>query len=267
MSRVEQYYDKTVVAEWNRLEEHPIEFAITCKALEEYLPESARILDIGGGPGRYSLYLAERGHEVALLDLSRANVEFARQKAQEQGVELSGYVHGNALNLQGFEDNAFDVALLMGPLYHLIDEKNRVRAVTEARRVLKPGGIIVAAFISCYAPVVDMLKGYAEQITKYYNGVLKVLEDGINNPDGEYGGFTDAYFIHPCDIQPFMESCGFSTLKVLAVEGIAAPNEQAVNQLPPEAFDKWIELLYCLNADPVTWGATEHMLYIGRLDG
>ena len=80
---VQNYYDADVEKEWERLEKHPFEFALTCRFLDRYLHPGDRVLDIGGGPGRYSLYLAKRGCQVTLLDLSAENVEFARRKARE----------------------------------------------------------------------------------------------------------------------------------------------------------------------------------------
>jgi len=87
------------------------------KDLREFLPEAPRrLLDIGGGPGRYSIALARLGYSVTLFDLSQGCLELAQQKSKELGVELSATVRGNALSLRDFAEETFDVALLMGPL-------------------------------------------------------------------------------------------------------------------------------------------------------
>lgn len=132
MDRVETFYDGYVEKEWNRMERHPLEFALTKKAILQYLPERCRILDIGGGPGRYSLYLTEHGYNVTLLDLSSQNVAFARKKSLERSIELDDYIQGNALDLGQFGDASFDAVLLMGPLYHLPLESDRAQACKEA---------------------------------------------------------------------------------------------------------------------------------------
>ncbi|GFN37005.1 hypothetical protein TXYLGN1_27920 [Tepidimicrobium xylanilyticum] len=102
--------------------------------------------------------MAEKGHKVTLLDLSRRNIEVAKEKSAERGILLEDYVHGNALELEEYEPEKYDVILLMGPLYQLIDEKDRKAAIEGALRLLKPNGIIFASFISNYAPIQDYLK-------------------------------------------------------------------------------------------------------------
>src|SRR5713226_976685 len=154
MSNVENHYDNSPEREWDRLEQHRTEFAVTMLALREYLPSPpANILDIGGGPGRYAIALTQQGYTVTLIDLSNGNLMLARSKGQEAETQLAGYVHGNALDLSQFVDESFDVALLMGPLYHLLNVEERERAIQEAVRVLKEGGRIFAAFITRSAPL------------------------------------------------------------------------------------------------------------------
>ena len=104
--RVESFYDRISQDEWTRMDRHRMEFRTTLRAMSEFIPPRSTILDIGGGPGRYSIELAKAGHRVTLLDLSSQNVELARQKAREMGVEIATFVHGNALDLSRFADSA-----------------------------------------------------------------------------------------------------------------------------------------------------------------
>ena len=114
---IERYYDEQVQREWERMERHRTEFAVTMRALVEYLPPApARVLDCGGGPGRYAIELARRGYEVTLFDLSAGNLRMAQGKAEEAGVALAGCEQGTATDLSRFPDDAFDAVLLMGPL-------------------------------------------------------------------------------------------------------------------------------------------------------
>ena len=124
-----------------------MEYAVTWRAIQEYIPYSADVLDIGGGPGRYSLELAKAGHKVTMIDLSAANVAFAQGKAAEDHVALECH-QADATDLSGFGDSSFDAVLLMGPLYHLLETDQRSQAVREAMRVLRAGGILFAAFIN-----------------------------------------------------------------------------------------------------------------------
>ena len=95
-----RYYDLQPEREWARLERHRTEFAVTMRALAAYLPRPpARVLDCGGGPGRYAIELARRGYQVTLFDLSSACLKLAETKAAEAGVALTSYEQGTAAQL------------------------------------------------------------------------------------------------------------------------------------------------------------------------
>ena len=103
MNVVEKFYDGKANAEWIRLERHRTEFAVTMRALADFLPEApATILDVGGGPGRYAIALAQQSYSVTLVDLSQSNLTLAREKAEEAGVVLTDFIHANALDLAHF---------------------------------------------------------------------------------------------------------------------------------------------------------------------
>lgn len=259
---VEKFYNENVESEWNRLEVHKMEFAVTMKAMLEYMPAGASVLDIGGGPGRYSIELLKRGYDVTLMDLSEENVKFAEQNAKEAGLSLK-CLCGNAVEGAPFPNETFDVVLLMGPLYHLIDENERHEAIRQALRVLKPGGLLYASFITRYAFLVDMLKYDPGEIVHREEYIEQLLNDGIHKPTAS-GGFTEAYFIHPIDIDPLLQEFGLEEIMITAPDGLIMSAEQRVNQLPEEAFHKWVELCYRLGTDSTIWGTSEHMLYVGR---
>lgn len=139
MKEVEQYYNKTAQAEGERLDLHRIEFDITRRYMKEYLEPGQTILDVGGGPGRYALFLAGQGHKVTLFDLSEACIELARKKAAQKKIEIKDYIHGNALELSERVAGVFDTVLCMGPLYHLTEEKDRIRVIEQCLLKLKKG--------------------------------------------------------------------------------------------------------------------------------
>jgi SAM-dependent methyltransferase len=264
MSNVQNFYDENVQSEWERLGvRHRTEFAVTLRALREFLPPApARVIDIGGGPGRYALSLAEQGYGVTLVDLAEGNLAFAREKARETGVWLEDIFQKNALDLAAFPSETFDAALLMGPLYHLWQESERLQALNEARRLLKPGGILFASFISRFAPFQDAAVKGLTWVLERPGYPEKLLATGLNV--AEEDGFTDAYFAHPEEVITLGEAAGFETLLRLGCEGVVGGHETYVNSLEGREFELWADLNYRIGKDPAAIGASDHILYIGR---
>ncbi|HEX4208095.1 MAG TPA: class I SAM-dependent methyltransferase [Ktedonobacteraceae bacterium] len=261
---VERYYNEESHVEWQRLERHRTEFAITMRTLTDYLPPAPQsVLDDGGGPGRYALALSSLGYQVTLLDLSQSNLNFARQKAHENKGSIHQYIHGNALNLSSCSHKSFDVVLLLGPLYHLLTEPERQQAICEAWRVLRPGGLIFTAFITRYAAFRDLARNSPSILLEKRAEWEEILRTGVYHA-GQGVGFTDAYFARPSEIVPLMEEAGFETLELVGCEGIVARNEEQVNRLTGDAWQAWIDLNYRLSKEPSLYGAADHLLYVGR---
>ena len=260
MNPVERYYDDECDREWQRMDRHKLEFALTKRAMEIYLPAGSRILDVGGGPGRYSVHLAGKGHAVTLLDLSAQNVRRALAEAENESVTLEGAIHGNALKLdEYFTPESFDAVLCMGPMYHLPVEADRRLALEQCMRVLKPGGILMLAFISAYAPIVDSLKRYPETIVESAQRYLSYLQDGHNKASD---GFTEAFFMHPDAIPGLLEGLPLHKLRLIASEGLGALAEPQINALPEDQFQAWVDLFWSIADHPALFGACEHLLYV-----
>ena len=263
MGEVEKYYDNISESEWGRLERHKVEFDITKRYLLEFTENTYKILDVGGGPGKYAIFLAQQGHEVSLLDLSSENINLARKKAKEANVEIKEYIHANALELSEKVTGLFDIVLCMGPLYHLLEEKDREKVVQECLKKLRPGGLIFVSFISAYAPIIDSIKKYPENIVGFKENLLKYLKDGRNIVSEENPGFTTAYFINPIDIESFMNKFDLEKKIIAGIEGLTAQSEDKINSLPEEAYNEWLDLIYKTSTNPLTWASCEHFLYIG----
>lgn len=258
MNKIEHWYNEEY-DEWERLEGHKIEFDITKRYLDKYIcGENLKIFDIGGGPGRYSIYLAEKGHKVSLLDLSKRNIEVAKEKSRERNVLLEDYIHGNALELEGYEQK-YDVVLLMGPLYHLVNEADRKIAIKNALELLKPNGIIVASFISNYAPIQDYLKKLYP--IESVDEVIGYLEDGVSEGNK---GFTTAYFTDYKEAKDLMNSFGLTEIIFAGVENILGSKEEEINMLEDDEYKKWLDIGYKLSKDENLIGTSEHFLYIGQ---
>lgn len=258
---VRAYYDAGVEGEWNRLANHPVELEITKRFLLRHIEPGARVLDLGGGPGRYALWLAELGCDVTLADLSQGNVDFALAKAKELALPLRG-IRADARDLSALAGEEFDHVLLLGPLYHLTEEADRAKAVNAALAVLAPGGTLSAAFISAFAGVIYALQYHP----------LMILEPGMAENfakverDEPFAGptFTQAYFARRQDIVPFMSGFGLEKLHFLSSEGMLAPNQANLVAQPLEALAAWLDFAEKLCEREDILGFAEHYLYIGR---
>ncbi|MDX1614628.1 MAG: class I SAM-dependent methyltransferase [Candidatus Promineifilaceae bacterium] len=261
--QIRSVYDADPELEWQRLERHRTEFAVTLRALEDHLPVApAVVLDLGGGPGRYAIALARRGYRVLLADLSLGNLRLARRKAAASDTHLVGTVQLNALDLEVLPAGAFDAVLMLGPLYHLLEAGDRRRAVSQARRVLRPGGTLAAAFITRFAFLRDSAQGYPEWFVENEAYARHLLATGVyNQPRGERPYF---YFVHPDEVLPLMEGVGLLTKSLLGVEGVVAGHESEVNALRGPAWEAWVQINYEVAHEPSLLGAADHLLYVGQ---
>lgn len=261
---VERLYDSAPANEWARMDRHRTEFAVTLRALRTYLPPPpARILDCGGGPGRYAIELARQGYPVVLFDLSAANLALAQEKAAEAGVSLT-CAQGTALDLSRFATGEFDAVLLMGPLYHLLEETERQQALAEARRVLKPGGPLFAAFITRYAAHRDCAARYPDLLVSQHEDYDRILKTGALPPRDDGRTAFVAYFAHPAEVAPLCWGAGLEVATVLGVEGVVSAAEGEINKAAGPVWDTWTEVNWQIAADPCIHGGVEHLLAVAH---
>lgn len=266
---VEALYDRDAQREWERAERHRTEFAITLRAFAQHLPPPpARILDCGGGPGRYTIQLAVQGYDVTLFDLSATNLALGREKAAEAGVSLA-FEQGTALDLSRFPDHSFDAVLVMGPMYHLLAEAERLAALAEARRVLKPGGVLFAAFITRWAAHRTAALLYPTEPLAIPEDYAGIEETGVLPP--REGVHFVAYFARVEEVEPLARRAGLEVAEVLGVEGLVSVLEKTsfthpggVNGLTGEAWEWWLETNWRAAHDPSLFGAVEHLLVVAH---
>lgn len=260
---VKEFYDQSALMEWGRMDRNPFEFEITKAYLKRYIRPGDRVLDVGGGPGRYSLWLAELGAEVTLLDLSGGNVALAKEKAAEYRLPLTA-LQGDARFADQLAPGPFDHVLLMGPLYHLLKEEDRTAAVRACLDCLKPGGMLFCAFISNYSNLVYLLSQAQEAISDPQEAQwLCCLKAGEN-----YAGpaFTQAFFIQPGEIDPFMARFPLKKRHLFGCEGIAAAFQRQLATLPEGELQAWLRLslALCEREELLSWA--EHLMYVGQKD-
>lgn len=264
LDEVRAFYDRQVDREWRRLTRHRVEFAVTTRALRDTLPANARVLDAGGGPGRYAVALAAAGHAVTLLDLSPRLLARAHDHAAERKAPLAGYVEGSATDLRAFANASFDAVLLLGPLYHLPLEDDRRLALREAFRVLVPGGALLAAFVTRYAPLRRLARTDPRLLVGESARYEALLATGAMPPSGDADEMVGAYYARPDEIPPLIEAAGFEPPRLLAAEGILDGIEERVAALRGPAWNAWADLNYDLAEDPGLLASSSHILAVSR---
>jgi SAM-dependent methyltransferase len=191
-----------------------LELVRTLSLLQAALPPPpARILDVGGGPGVYAARLAAAGYDVRLVDVHPLHVE---QAAAHGTFEAA---LGDARRLDD-PDGSADAVLLLGPLYHLTERDERVRALREARRVVRPGGLVAAAVIHRFASLLDGTRRGFLADPRFVDIVKRDLREGQHrNPENVDGWFTTAFFHLPHEICDEVEEAGLTVERLVGVEG------------------------------------------------
>lgn len=194
-----------------------LEFAHMTELLQRYLPEApATICDIGGAAGDYALFFTKLGYNVHLLDIVPKHIEQAKERAREEGIADSAkFVVGDALDLP-YENNSFDAVFLSGPLYHLPEKKDRVRAFSEAKRVLKPGGILTAYSIGRYATMFYGISAGLIYDRNFMEKLKKEVSTGLRYKYAE-GIIDNAYFHLSDELKQELAEAG---LNYIALHGV-----------------------------------------------
>ena len=235
-----------------------MEYITTMHYINKYAKKGARLLEIGAGTGRYSITLAKVGCEVTSLELVEHNLEVLKKNSED--IPNIQSFQGDALNLSRFADNSFDITLLFGPLYHLYEPKDVQKAIDEAIRVTKPGGVILSAFLSVYAILFDnylngtLLVGMEENFTEDYN--TKHFEEQL------FTGYDIVEF------EELFKKKSVQHLKTVAVDSVLelaeGRSDFAMSDEEFEAFAK-LHLATCEKRELL--GCSSHLLHICRKNG
>lgn len=260
------HYEQNVQYEWERLKRNRLEFYINSRIIEESLPQSScDILDCGGGPGRYTIHFSQLGHRVTLLDLSDANIKFAVEYAAGQGIAMHGAEVGNALDLSIFPDNHFDAVLELGPFYHLLELEHRYKALEEAKRVTKNGGIIAIAFLNRITWPRFLANTEPNRLSQDSKKITTLLENGVLEMQGG-GLLPHTHTVLPNEIRPFIESAGLTVLRLASSQSFLGNLWAGPAQTISRSWESWQDIAYRFCEIPEYLGCGEHFLCIAKKD-
>jgi ubiquinone/menaquinone biosynthesis C-methylase UbiE len=262
-----RYYELGREADRLSSAEGELELFRTQEIIRRYLPGSPSvILDIGGGPGTHACWLAKEGYEVHLVDPVPLHLEQAKRASDRQPeTPIASLGHGDGRHL-AFPAECADVVLLLGPLYHLAERRDRMSVMREACRVLKNGGTVIAVGISRFASTLSGLIDGFFQDPGFIEVAKRDLVDGQHrNPTGKASYFTTSFFHHPLELESEVKEAGFSVERTLAVEGAAVFLQDLEEHWKDSTRREIIlDTVRWLEDEPSVLGVTGHLMVIGR---
>jgi S-adenosylmethionine-dependent methyltransferase len=265
--RLRAYYAR--FDEWQRLEspEGALEFRRAMTVLEAHLPPRSRVLDLGGGPGRYTIELARRGHSVVLADLSRELLDVARRRIAEVGVaaNVESIDQVNAVDLGRYADAQFDAAVVFGPFYHLLEWDERGAAASEIGRVLRPGGLAFVAVMPRLSGIMGLIQRAAMAPDQVPPGVLtEAATTGRFRNGSPLTGFQEGYYPGPGELEALFRNTGFEVLEVVSLRSIANRLESELRRLPQPLALEVDHLIERLGQEPAVVASGGHAVIVAR---
>jgi len=263
---IKTFYDRTPEEERLELGPFQLERARTRELILRHAHAApAVVLDVGGAAGAYAFWLAELGYEVHLVDATPRLVDIARQRNETAKKRLASANAGDARALTQPDESA-SIVLLLGPLYHLVDARDRHRALTEALRVLRPGGLLFAAGISRFASALDGLSRDLLGDDRFVRIVQGDLSNGRHsNPTDRLDYFTTAYFHRPSELRGEVAAAGFDVAALYGIEGPAwILTDFDARWSDPTRREAMLHVARMLESDPDVVGSSAHLLAVAR---
>lgn len=270
---VRNYYASFDRRESQRLftAEGRLEFGLTTRLLQQHLPAEGRILDLGGGPGRYAVWLAGQGLAVTLADLSPNLLDLARELIAETGTaRVDEIVEVDARDLSRWRDTTFDGVVALGPFYHLPGAQDRQRALEEIIRVTVPGGLVAIALIPRWSLLRRTLSVADERVRLADGAFIDALltRGEFTNPHS--GRFSSGFGADPGEVVETFTTAGLRHVLLASTHGFATGLEPALDELrvsDPTTYEAALDLLTRTATEPSFHGTAGHLLYIGRTEG
>lgn len=260
-----QHYESIFGMESLRLVHHsPIEFAITTRCIGKWLGERCEVADIGVGAGHYAEFLARKGCSLRLIDISQRFLDTTCDRLRSAGLgeEIAAVFRASATDLHEIPSGTCQAVLLLGPLYHLLDEQDRRTAVMEAERILTTGGLLFAAGINRLAYFRDLIRTQPLAAAKREQFHQEFLLDGNLNPaNAPLIGYA-----HLTTVAEFRDLFreAFEELELVGVESFAGAWQHSLLETPATDWAAWLTLVEQTASSPEGLAASDHFLFVGR---
>lgn len=228
---VRDYYNAHAENEQNRLDQPlcRIEFVSTLRLIDKYFPKQGKVCDIGGGTGRYTIELLRKGYLVTLFDLSDEEIRLAGIQLKKNGLSAEQLIIGDARDMSALASESFDAALLMGPLYHIIEPVERVGVLRELVRILKPRGTAIVAYLNAWGimktGIVDLAHWYQDLST------LRSMLTEHTFKGQSLSGFTECYWSTPEAALGEVKKVGLEIVSYAGAESFAGGMGPLLEQL------------------------------------
>ncbi|KAE8332676.1 S-adenosyl-L-methionine-dependent methyltransferase [Aspergillus sergii] len=286
---VAEWYNQNAALEHNRLNACRLEFSVSLRVIDQCLgqlrqrsDQPLKILDLGGGTGRYAVELARKGHSVTLADISRSELELAKSFAAESGVTLDAIVEADAQTIQVcpkeedprsiFTTSTYDLILCQGPMYHLLEESERTDVLCACASMLRGNGILAVAFVTQYAHLRDIAQRDPSRLATEFDGFYReYLASGryTRNPSME------SYHTNAEDVRGLFrkvdgplrmhDGVGLALSRIVACEGFLGGGLAGkLDDLSPDVYEHWVDVVMQCAEDEALLGNADHLLAIAE---
>ena len=223
-----------------------VEFLTSIRYIEQYLQPGDKIVDIGAGPGRYSLYFKDKGYDVTAVEYVRPNIGMLRAKDKDIRI-----VEASATDLSMFKDDEFDVAIMFGPMYHLYSKQDKIKALSEAKRICRKY-IFVTYIMNEYAVIEYAFKD------NHYKEIKDKLTDDyhIDDPDNIF------FQVRIENIDELNDICNLELIKRFASDGPTDYMRSYINEMDDETFEAYLKFHFSTCERKELLGASSHVVDI-----
>jgi S-adenosylmethionine-dependent methyltransferase len=267
---VRDYYNAHAKNEQKRLDLPlcKIEFVSTLQLIDKYFPKQGKICDIGGGTGRYTVELLRKGFLVTLLDLSEEEIRLAGIQLDENELSAEQLIVGDARNMSMLASNTFDAALLLGPMYHIVEQNERAKVLQELKRILRPQGVAIIAYLNSWG----LVKTGVADFPHWYQDIsfLRSMVHEHTFAGESLSGFTECYWSTSEAALQEIKDIDLEVVSYAGAESFAGGMGALLEQLAtdnPEAYENIVQVAAETSELVQYRDSTDHLHVVARKKG